>query len=330
MAILGIDEVGRGPWAGPLVVGAVVLPDDFDTAELTDSKKLTAKSREYLSQSLFSALCDDGSNVSAEPRNDVRDKRPREVDWANIPSVGLGWVHSTELDEVGLSTGLKLATRRAVKQIQVPFHEIVIDGTVNFLRGTKLEEYVTTLPKADALIPAVSAASIVAKVARDKYMAELATSYPEYGFESHVGYGTAQHRQAIERFGLTPEHRRGFKPIAKYANNTTTTGKRAESLVAKHLESKGHTVITQNWRGKTCEIDVVSQHKDKIYFTEVKYRKTTNHGSGMDAIDAAKQKQLTKSAETYLHLNRVSLQPCILCASVHGDEGDRITIFKLS
>lgn len=330
MAILGIDEVGRGPWAGPLVVGAVVLPDDFDCTGLTDSKKLTAKSREYLSQSLFSALCDDGSNVSAEPRNDVRDKRPREVDWANIPNIGLGWVSSSELDEIGLSKALKLATRKAVEQVSVPFHEIIIDGTVNFLRGTKLEKYVTTLPKADALIPAVSAASIVAKVARDRYMAELATKYPEYGFESHVGYGTAQHRQAIERLGLTPEHRRGFKPIAKFADNTTTTGKRAESLVASYLETKGHTIITQNWRVKTCEIDVVSQHADKIYFTEVKYRKTTTHGTGIDAIDAAKQKQLQKAAETYLHLTKTNLQPRILCASVHGDESDRITIFKLS
>ena len=178
MAILGIDEVGRGPWAGPLVVGACVL-GDAQIDGLTDSKKLTPKKREALAPI-------------------IREKA----------AVGLGWVSAEELDRIGLSAALCKACREAVKQIHVPYHEIVIDGTVNFLRDTPLSGYVQVLKKADLLVPEVSAASIVAKVARDEYMYKLAEKYPGYGFEKHVGYGTAAHKAALEKLGVCPEHRK--------------------------------------------------------------------------------------------------------------------------
>lgn len=185
--ILGIDEVGRGPWAGPLVIGAVVLPDGHNLEGLTDSKKLSAKRRTEL------------------------DSRIREeaLGW------GLGWVHAEELDEIGLSAALRLATIRAVEAVKAPYHEIVIDGTINFLKETSKGKYVTTMPKADFLVPAVSAASIIAKVARDTYMEEQDAKYPEYGFGSHVGYGTTRHQKALEAYGVTELHRKSFAPIAK-------------------------------------------------------------------------------------------------------------------
>ncbi len=195
MAVLGIDEVGRGPWAGPLVIGAVILPERAENDwidELTDSKKLTAKKREKLSEIIFE----------------------------KAPATGLGWVTSKELDEIGLSDALKLAARRAVEEVQkkkIPFNQIVIDGTINFLAGTKLEKYVSVLPKADYLVKEVSAASIIAKVARDHYMEELGAKYPEYGFEKHVGYGTAAHKKALEEYGPCEEHRFSFRPVAEIA-----------------------------------------------------------------------------------------------------------------
>ena len=185
--ILGIDEVGRGPWAGPLVVGAVVLNDTVIEG-LTDSKKLSKKQREALSHKIINSKAD----------------------------IGLGWVHADELDRIGLSNSLIEATKRAVSQISSPYHEIIIDGTINFLKNTNKAQYVTTLKKADLLIPSVSAASIVAKVARDKYMDEQSTIYPKYGFSSHVGYGTAAHSAAIAQYGITPLHRLSFAPLAKY------------------------------------------------------------------------------------------------------------------
>ncbi len=195
LMILGIDEVGRGPWAGPLVVGAVIL-GGAEIDGLDDSKKLTKKRRQTLDALI----------------------RQQAAVWA------LGWVSAQELDEAGMSEALRLATRRAVEQIQaqcrqqnLAFSEVIIDGKVNFLRGTALEKFVATIPKADGLIPSVSAASIIAKVARDQFMAEQDAVYPGYGFASNAGYGVAKHRAAIERLGVTPLHRLSFAPLAKYA-----------------------------------------------------------------------------------------------------------------
>ena len=185
--ILGIDEAGRGPWAGPLVVGAVVLGDS-EIIGLTDSKKLTKRKREL--------LYDEIVNKAA--------------------AFGTGWVEASEMDEVGMSEALRLATRRAVEKIAVSYSEIIIDGTINFLVDTNKGKYVQTMPKADLLIPSVSAASIMAKVERDRYMTEQGLLYPEYGFESHAGYGVARHREAIETHGVTPLHRLSFAPLAKY------------------------------------------------------------------------------------------------------------------
>ena len=197
LMILGIDEVGRGPWAGPLVVGAVIL-GGAEIDGLDDSKKLTKKRRQTLDALI----------------------RQQAAAWA------LGWVSAQELDDIGMSEALRLATRRAVKQIQAQCHqqnlafsEIIIDGKANFLRGTALEKFAMTMPKADGLIPSVSAASIIAKVARDQFMAEQDAVYPGYGFKSNAGYGVAKHRAAIERLGVTPLHRLSFAPLAKYADN---------------------------------------------------------------------------------------------------------------
>jgi len=186
--ILGIDEVGRGPWAGPLVIGAVVLGGAVIDG-LTDSKKLSKKRREELDI-------------------EIREKSS---------GFGLGWVSAIEIDSVGLSSALRLATRRAVEKIKTPYHEIIIDGTVNFLIDTDKGRYVRVMKQADLLEPSVSAASIIAKVARDNYMLEQSKVYPEYGFEKHVGYGTAFHIDVIEKYGVTPLHRLSFKPLKKYS-----------------------------------------------------------------------------------------------------------------
>ena len=280
--IVGIDEVGRGPWAGPLVVGAVVL-GDAKIDGLTDSKKLSPKRREELA-------------------SEINEK---------AASVGLGWVHATELDKLGISRSLVEATKRALGQITVPYHEIIIDGTVNFLKDTGKGPFVTTMKKADLLIGSVSAASIVAKVARDNFMAKQALLYPEYGFESHVGYGTAKHRSAIETFGVTKLHRLSFAPLAQYANAPVRVlapagvitpkqiGDEAEDLVADHLRALGHSILERNWKTKFCEIDIVSRKDDTVYFVEVKHRKNASAGGGLAAITPKKVNQMSFAAELY-------------------------------
>ena len=332
--ILGIDEVGRGPWAGPLVVGAVIL-GGAEIDGLDDSKKLTKKRREALDVEI----------------------REKAAAWA------LGWVSAQELDAIGMSEALRLATRRAVEQIQaqcrqqnLAFSEIIIDGKVNFLRGTALEKFAMTMPKADGLIPSVSAASIVAKVARDQFMAEQAAVYPGYGFASNAGYGVAKHRAAIERLGVTPLHRLSFAPLAKYADNkakpqavpqktvvqsgepsvgypqkiirgprkpmtTRQIGDKGEQAAADWLTARGHEIVARNWRTRYCEIDIVSVKGKVLYFTEVKYRKNDDFGDGLAAITAKKQRQMRFAVELFLagkpECSGMAVK--LLAASVSGD-----------
>lgn len=290
--ILGIDEVGRGPWAGPLVVGAVVL-GEVPIDGLTDSKKLSKKRRDELD-----AL--------------IR---------AHAAGYGLGWVHADELDSIGLSAALALATRRAVEQVRAPYHEIIIDGTINLLAGTRKGDYVTTLKKADLLIPSVSAASIIAKVARDTYMEQQDVLYPEYKFASHVGYGTAAHRAAIETHGVTPLHRLSFAPLAPYAAakvalqsvpsddsiamTTKLIGDRAEDVACEYLCSRGHTIVERNWKTKYCEIDIISTHDDTVYFTEVKYRRQPGQGGGLAAITPTKLNKMNLAVKVYAHAKKL-------------------------
>ena len=320
--ILGIDEVGRGPYAGPLVIGACVLGDwqNSENAEwiekLTDSKKLSAKRREELY-----VLIKEKALATAA-----------------------GWVSSAEIDEVGLSEALRLATRRAVEQIQktkVPFSEIIIDGTMNFLVGTKLEKYVSTLKKGDFLVKEISAASILAKVERDKYMAELDAVYPGYGFGKHVGYGTAAHQKAMEEFGLTPEHRRSFRPVREIAENKITTkqlgdqggqmitnkitnkqlGDRGEQVVVDYLETSGHEIVARNYKTKLFEVDIISKKDKALYFTEVKYRGGSDFGAGLDFIDKKKQQKMHLAVAGFLatHPEYADFTPILAVAAVGKD-----------
>lgn len=309
--ILGIDEVGRGPWAGPLVVGAVVL-GGAKISGLTDSKKLTKKRREEL------------------------DILIRE----QSAGYGLGWVQANEIDGIGLSEALRLATKRAVEQVTIPYHEIIIDGTINFLADTTKGRYVTTMKKADLLVPSVSAASIIAKVARDTFMAEQDLAYQGYKFASHVGYGTAAHRAAIEKNGLTPLHRLSFAPIAKYAalkvdlvrppvaNDITMTtkiiGDKAEEEAARYLKGRGHSIIERNWKTKYCEIDIVSAKGDTMFFTEVKYRKKPDQGGGLAAITPKKLQQMKFAAGYYAQVRRLAAMNLRLVAVSVTDEPPRV------
>ena len=177
--IVGIDEVGRGALAGPLVAGAVILPSHFDI-KLYDSKSISANKREML------------------------DKTIR----AQAKYVGLGWVSNVEIDQRGLAWALKTAYQRALSETDISTaDQIILDGNVNYLSEYSMCE---TMIGADNKINCVSAASIVAKVARDKFMTEQSVEYLEYSYETNVGYGTVSHREAIMTHGLCELHRKSF------------------------------------------------------------------------------------------------------------------------
>ncbi|HEX5798346.1 MAG TPA: ribonuclease HII [Candidatus Saccharimonadales bacterium] len=177
---LGIDEVGRGAWAGPLVIGAVILNNPING--LRDSKLLSARQREEIAGEILK----------------------------NAEFVGLGWAEPEEIDSYGLSASHDLACRRAVRN-SPECSQIIIDGNINYMVGY---DNVACIVKADQTVPEVSAASIVAKVARDTYMADLHKDFPLFNFLNNVGYGTKIHREALASHGPTIHHRRSFSPVS--------------------------------------------------------------------------------------------------------------------
>ena len=188
----GIDEVGRGPWAGPLVLSAVRLSPGIDG--LADSKKLSPKRR----QELLVQINKDTNEVITE------------------------FIYAEELDSLGLAESMRVACERLFSSIsKLGYDRIVVDGNLNYLSEHNNTEAVV---KADSTVPECMAASIVAKEARDTYMREAEERYPGYGFASHVGYGTKQHMAAIEELGVCDEHRRSFKPIRKFIDNGRPQG----------------------------------------------------------------------------------------------------------
>lgn len=300
--VIGIDEVGRGPWAGPLLVGAVALDMNLHYQGLKDSKKLTAKSRQRLSHYIK----------------------------ANAIAIGLGWVNASVIDNLGLTKALKLGAVLAMAQIpdsvQKIANRIVIDGNINMLDNPKAQVMI----KADSQISAVSAASIVAKVSRDNYMIALDKIFPEYNFSKHKGYGTLGHRQSIEQHGIIDGiHRQSFRPIFSLGQNSAKESPRtpknigyvAEDIATDYLLEKGFSIIARNWRSKTSEIDIIASKAKTIYFVEVKYRQKDSYGDGLEAITPSKLTRIKKGIDLFLlkNSNFADLNPQICAIAMTGN-----------
>ncbi|MGH2398313.1 MAG: ribonuclease HII [bacterium] len=182
LAIAGVDEVGVAPLAGPVVAATVVLPPDVRLPHLDDSKRLTAAQREVLYEEI----------------------RRTAV------AVSLGSADVAEIDRLNILQATRLAHRRAILSLALRPHLVLIDG--RYAADVPLPQLV--IIDGDATCASIAAASIIAKVTRDRLMMDLATQFPEYGFDVHKGYGTRAHYEAIRRFGLTPAHRRSFVPAS--------------------------------------------------------------------------------------------------------------------
>lgn len=179
--ICGVDEAGRGPLAGPVYAAAVILHDPSPVSGLADSKKLTAKQREALAVAI----------------------KARAVSWA-VASASV-----EEIDALNILQASLLAMQRAVLALTPQPLEILVDG----LHVPSVQMPARAVVRGDASVPAISAASILAKVARDTLMLDLHAAYPDFGFDRHKGYGTAFHLAALRRLGPTPAHRRSFAPV---------------------------------------------------------------------------------------------------------------------
>ncbi len=181
--VAGVDEAGRGPLAGPVVAAAVILDELQPIAGLNDSKKLTEKRREKLHEEILAkALCCSIAEASVQ-----------------------------EIDALNILQATMLAMRRAVDGLRLKPVKVLVDGN----RLPVLDVRAEAIVQGDALVPAISAASILAKVHRDRLCARLHAQYPQYGFDRHKGYGTAEHLQALALHGPSPWHRTSFAPVAR-------------------------------------------------------------------------------------------------------------------
>ncbi len=179
--IAGVDEVGRGPLIGPVVCAAVILPKDFYDERINDSKKLTEKKRELL----------------------------YDVIYENAISIGIGMCTNEEIDKLNILEATKKAMKEAIGNLSVKPEHVLIDAV-------KLDIDIpsTSIIKGDAKSESIAAASIIAKVTRDRMMVELDKLHPEYDFKHNKGYGTKSHIEAIYKYGILPEHRKTFAPIS--------------------------------------------------------------------------------------------------------------------
>ncbi len=181
--IAGVDEAGRGPLAGPVVAAAVILDDLNPIVGLADSKKLTALKRERLYDEIRAkALCCSIAEATVK-----------------------------EIDELNILQATLLAMRRAVEGLRLKPTKVLVDGN----RLPVLDVLAEAIVKGDSKVQAISAASILAKVHRDRWCQELHAQYPQYGFDGHKGYGTAAHLQALKDHGATPWHRKSFAPVTE-------------------------------------------------------------------------------------------------------------------
>jgi len=182
--IAGVDEAGRGPLAGPVVSAAVVLPLIFPVSGITDSKKLAPRKRENLYERIYE----------------------------NAVSIGIGIVDSVEIDRINILKASLLSMSISVKNLHPQPDCLLVDGTFQIPSDMPQE----TIPKGDALSVSIAAASIIAKVTRDRLMIRYHEDYPQFGFSKHKGYPTSAHKEAIVKYGLCPIHRQTFRGVKEY------------------------------------------------------------------------------------------------------------------
>ncbi|MBM7701847.1 ribonuclease HII [Metabacillus iocasae] len=179
--IAGVDEVGRGPLAGPVVAAAVILPKDFYLPGLTDSKKVSEQKREAYYETIMNKAM----------------------------AVGIGIIEASIIDEINIYEATKKAMQQAVETLSFSPQYLLIDAMK--LPNVNIPQ--VSIIKGDATSISIAASSIIAKVTRDRMMKELGEKYPAYGFEKHMGYGTSQHLEAIDTHGVLEQHRKSFAPI---------------------------------------------------------------------------------------------------------------------
>jgi ribonuclease HII len=291
----GIDEAGRGPLAGDVYAAAVVLDPARPILGLNDSKKLTEKKRE----ALFDEI----------------------LEKAEMAAVGIATVE--EIEQLNILQATFLAMRRAVENLPHLPSLALVDGN----RNPPLPVPSRFLIKGDATSASIAAASILAKVSRDRRMVELAGEYPQYQFEKHKGYPTKEHYAALDAYGPCRIHRMSF--LKKYyagKHRPITDGARGEAAASQYLVSRGYEILEANYRSAYGELDLVVRQENLLVFVEVKTRSTGAIATPKEAVTAVKQQRLILTAQQYLLEHPSGLQPRFDVVEVLLDHRDGTVI----
>ena len=266
--IAGVDEVGRGPLAGPVVAAAVILPKDCRIEGVDDSKKLSTKKRESLYEEILEKAV----------------------------SYGIGVVSWERIDEINILQANYEAMREAIAQLN-PAPRFILADAVTIPEISIPQQGII---KGDAKSLSIGAASIVAKVYRDRLMETYGELYPEYGFASNKGYGSAEHIAGIKVHGICPIHRRSFVKNFLTPKDNQTKGAFGEELAVKQMLRMGYEILDRNYRIQGGEIDIIAKKDTYIVFTEVKYRAGRKKGQPCEAVDKRKQEHIIRTAQAYI------------------------------
>lgn len=279
--LCGVDEAGRGPLAGPVVAAAVVLNPNAEIfiSEVNDSKKFSEKKREKLYNKIIE----------------------------NSLYYAVGVVDVDYIEKYNILQATFLAMKKAVEQINPEPDLVLVDG--NKLPDLKMRaEFVI---KGDSKSASIAAASIVAKVTRDRMMIDFHEKYPEYGFDRHKGYGTKEHYSNIIKYGVTPIHRMSFlkKIREKISTVQSINGQLGEKITYEWLKRSKYNVIAKNYKSEYGEIDLIAIKNNYICFIEVKLRSENCGYSPKETVDIIKQKKIIKTAVSFLKKHPCKYQP---------------------
>lgn len=274
--VAGLDEVGRGCLAGPAAAGAVILPRNP-------------------SQEVF-ALARDSKQLSAAQREEAY-----EAITASALSYAVGWSTPAEIDRTGIAAGVRRAMRRALEKLNPPATYLLIDAIPLPSSGLPQKSII----RGDSKSLSIAAASIVAKVERDRYMRSLAKRYRSYGFEAHKGYGTRRHMNAIAELGPCHAHRMSFAPVKREAHRiqpqgSGAIGRWAESFAAAALEDRGMKIVGRNFRTRFGEVDLIAADGGTLCFVEVRARKSSPFGTPTETVTASKARRIIAASQEFL------------------------------
>ena len=265
--VAGMDEAGRGPLAGPVVAACVIMPPGDPVDGVNDSKKLTAARREKLYPLILEKAL----------------------------AVGVGRAERDEIDRVNILEATKAAMRRAFGSMGTAPDLLLVDA----VEGLGLPVETRAIIRGDGTSYTIAAASIVAKVTRDRLMDEMDRLYPGYGFAGNKGYGTAEHIDALRRLGPCREHRSAFVATA-LSPTRQDKGRAGEDMAEKLLMAEGMEVLERNWRCPAGELDIVAREGGTLAFVEVKYRESARYGAPREAVNGAKRRNIAALAAQYL------------------------------